>query len=1169
MTLLAVELASGYVSLSVKLDGASKGLGRFFDGAQKSALSAGKKAGESYRKGLESELKSAEKQVEQFAEKVSKARGKEADAAGKARVAEEKLNEAREKGVSGARLVEFEERAAAAKRKYTEAAREAARAADAFARAEERRGRAESSLAAADAKPKGFLARWRKSGQESGRAFNAGASSELTGGHLSNVGAQAGQRVKGGFLSAVGKATALAAPFVGIGAIVSKGWTRMVAIDNAQARMRQLGIEGERLDAVMKTITDSVKGTAFGLGDAASVASQALAAGVKEGDDLARHMQTIVDAAAYGQVEIGEMGMILNRAKISGKVLSEDLNMLGDRGTPIFAWLQEDTGLAGDELAKFISDGNLKYEQLAATLEKHAKGAGQRSGETFTGALSNLSAAAGRMGEKLLMPIFKPLQSGIVWMTEAFNSVGPDVERIVGQISESVSQFVTGTLVPGFKAALPTIKSVATVIFEGFKAAIPVIKSIVENVIRFKDFLIPLVAGLVAYKAAVVVIGTVTKVWAAVQALLNVALTANPIGIVIAAIAALVAGVVLAYKKSETFRNIVNGAWTAIKVAVTAAWEVLKSVFTQWKANFTAVGNAAKWLWQNAIVPAWEGIKGAFGAAWDFISGIFEKLKTGFNIVKGVVLGIATAIGDGVKSAFRGLADVIKAPLRALGKFLSGIPTSVLGIDIPGADTLNRWGQNLQSLRRGGVVRGPGTGTSDEVLAWLSNGEGVVTARAMKNGGAGIVAALNHGWVPSPEYLRDMLPGFAEGLGPGADYLRSLIMRMWPQITRIGGRRSEDGFREHSTGNAIDIMIPGWDSPQGKALGDQVASFLMANKEALGLDGMIWRQTSYGYGKGWLGSGMPDRGNPTQNHMDHIHAILGQGRGAGAPQVDVPTVSLRMPNGGSINGGYTGVGTGSGRGMDAAARDKKISDKEARLSQLEADLAAAEQSLAEAEANEKAKESTLMAKRNAVQKKKDAIAKVQSEIEDLRNAPIDEGGFGDKSSSSGGNDPFSKIFEGFGELAQTGVDGLIESFLPPGFDNPMEWGIAKMAGGLLNFASGLMPDPISRGILGAVGSGVQGDASGAASALGQMFRPPQSEVIGNDPASFNGVGYGDMGGAYDQGAPGLSVAGGGADQSVNMNFSGPVNYDAVQTRQVAAQNMQLRRPFGTARVVAT
>ncbi|WP_131723807.1 hypothetical protein, partial [Mycobacteroides abscessus] len=80
----------------------------------------------------------------------------------------------------------------------------------------------------------------------------------------------------------------------------------------------------------------------------------------------------------------------------------------------------------------------------------------------------------------------------------------------------------------------------------------------VNLIVRFKDFLIPLVAGLVAYKTVMLAITVATKAWAAVQALLNIALTANPIGLITAAIAGLVAGIVVLYNRNETFRKIVQ-----------------------------------------------------------------------------------------------------------------------------------------------------------------------------------------------------------------------------------------------------------------------------------------------------------------------------------------------------------------------------------------------------------------------------------------------------------------------------------------------------------------------------------------------------------------------------------------------------------------------------------
>ena len=75
----------------------------------------------------------------------------------------------------------------------------------------------------------------------------------------------------------------------------------------------------------------------------------------------------------------------------------------------------------------------------------------------------------------------------------------------------------------------------------------------------------PFASGILAVTKAMQLAKVAQAAWAAVQWLLNAAMTANPVGIVIVAIAALVAGMVIAYRKSQTFRAVVLGAWSAIK----------------------------------------------------------------------------------------------------------------------------------------------------------------------------------------------------------------------------------------------------------------------------------------------------------------------------------------------------------------------------------------------------------------------------------------------------------------------------------------------------------------------------------------------------------------------------------------------------------------------------
>ncbi|MGZ9829858.1 aggregation-promoting factor C-terminal-like domain-containing protein [Tsukamurella ocularis] len=167
--------------------------------------------------------------------------------------------------------------------------------------------------------------------------------------------------------------------------------------------------------------------------------------------------------------------------------------------------------------------------------------------------------------------------------------------------------------------------------------------------------------------------------------------------------------------------------------------------------------------------------------------------------------------------------------------------------------------------------------------------------RALSSGGSGTDTDTGTGTtVTTPEPASTTAGGgtvgrqTAEGLNPGADQLRTLIMQKWPEIKTIGGRRSEDGYGEHSSGNAIDVMIPNYGTAEGKALGDAVFAFLQQNATALQLNGVIWRQNSYGYGGSLTeGKAMSDRGSDTQNHMDHLHVILGAGRGANAAPVPV------------------------------------------------------------------------------------------------------------------------------------------------------------------------------------------------------------------------------------------------------------------------------------------
>ncbi|TDD54592.1 hypothetical protein E1286_05225 [Nonomuraea terrae] len=178
--------------------------------------------------------------------------------------------------------------------------------------------------------------------------------------------------------------------------------------------------------------------------------------------------------------------------------------------------------------------------------------------------------------------------------------------------------------------------------------------------------------------AAQVAVRAATAAWTAIQWALNAALNANPIGLIVIAIAALVAGLIYAYQNSETFRNIVDAAFKAIGEAATWVWEtVLKPVFDALVALWqNVIAPAATWLWQTIIKPAFDGIGAAVQWAWtNLIQPAVQALVAFWQSTLGpvftwlwnnIVKPAWDGIGKGIKIAWE---TIIKPAVAALVAF--------------------------------------------------------------------------------------------------------------------------------------------------------------------------------------------------------------------------------------------------------------------------------------------------------------------------------------------------------------------------------------------------------------------------------------------------------------------------------------------------------------------
>ena len=196
-------------------------------------------------------------------------------------------------------------------------------------------------------------------------------------------------------------ATAATSALVGLTLV--KGFDRLKGIDEARAKLKGLGHDAESIEEIMNSALTSVKGTAYGLDEAATTAASAVAAGIKPGKELTRYLSLTADAAAIAGSSMSEMGSIFNKVQTSQVAYTEELEMLADRGVPIYAWIAEEAGVAQGAVKELASDGQISSELFLNAVEKNIGGAAKIMVESyFTAAVANINASLSRIGANFL-----------------------------------------------------------------------------------------------------------------------------------------------------------------------------------------------------------------------------------------------------------------------------------------------------------------------------------------------------------------------------------------------------------------------------------------------------------------------------------------------------------------------------------------------------------------------------------------------------------------------------------------------------------------------------------------------------------------------------------------------------------------------------------------------
>ena len=283
--------------------------------------------------------------------------------------------------------------------------------------------------------------------------------------------------------------------------------------------------------------------------------------------------------------------------------------------------------------------------------------------------------------------MIKSNEANVNWQN-TLSKVADKIQPITTKIREGFTKILEKILELTNNVDFDALGEKISKAFDGFiNKILPAIIKGLQWIIDNKNVIISGIVGIGTAFVAWKVVGIVQAATKALQGmtiaqkLLNVAMNANPIGIIIALISALVSAFIYFWNTSEEFRNFWINLWNQIKEVCAPVIEFIKSAFILAWENIKAVWDVVvsyfKTLWENiklifSVVKsiltgdfegAWEGIKNVFSNVKEFFTSVWDKIKEVFSNVgewfKNVGKNIVTGIWEGIKGAYNWLKEKI------------------------------------------------------------------------------------------------------------------------------------------------------------------------------------------------------------------------------------------------------------------------------------------------------------------------------------------------------------------------------------------------------------------------------------------------------------------------------------------------------------------------------
>lgn len=306
---------------------------------------------------------------------------------------------------------------------------------------------------------------------------------------------------------------------------------------------------------------------------------------------------------------------------------------------------------------------------ILGEMEAQFGGAAKAAGTTFQGSIAKLQNSFGNFSESLLSGALPVANQFIRFLTD---EGVPALERLGGWIKVTVVPALR-ELGDGFREnVLPPLRSVVEWFGNLSTGQVKVILGIGAALALIAPVLGAIAAAQRAWTFAVTAWTAVTKIATVVQRGLNLVMRANPIGLVITAVGALVAALVWFFTKTTVGQKIVKTAWAGIKTAISAVsnWWTR----TAWPAIRGAIDAMGRWFVnaKNTVVKAWNAIRSGASSAWNWIRDrVLSAFRAGVlltatvvNLVKSRIVASWQAMSRGAGAAWDWINRWVIAPFK-------------------------------------------------------------------------------------------------------------------------------------------------------------------------------------------------------------------------------------------------------------------------------------------------------------------------------------------------------------------------------------------------------------------------------------------------------------------------------------------------------------------------